>query len=130
MATGHPEPERQPRRTAITTIRANCTTSTITTPVVLAARRAGRPSGVDPSRFSTPYWRSKPVAMPRPTIAVDITARARIPGARKSTASSVPVGSTSTTLKKRSSSTGMPMVSSSDSPRRAVSVSSTRVWAV
>ena len=62
-------------------------------------------------------------------MAVDITARARMPGARKSTGSSVPVGRTSTTLKNRSRRTGIPMVSSTDSPRRAVSVSSTRVWA-
>ncbi len=52
---------------------------------VLAARRAGRPSGVERSRLSTPYWRSKPVAMPRLTIAVDMTARARMPGARNVT---------------------------------------------
>ncbi len=49
----------------------------------------GGRAGWRPRRLSTPYWRSNPVAMPRLTIAVDITARARMPGARKSTGSSV-----------------------------------------
>ena len=58
-------------------------------------------------------------------MAVDITARARTPGARKSTGSSPSIGSTSTSEKKTSSPTGMPRVSSSDSPRRRESVVST-----
>ena len=77
---------------------------------ILAASRAGRPSGVAASRLNTPYWRSNPVAIPRLTMAVDITARARIPGARKVTASVTPAGfgSTSTREKKTSSPTGCP----------------------
>ncbi len=105
------------------------TISIKTTAAVFAATSRGRPRGVAPRRLSTPYDRSNPVAMPRLTMAVDITARARMPGARKSIGSPSPVGSTSTRLKKTSSSTGMPSTSRSDSPRRSVSVISTRVCA-
>ena len=43
-------------------------------------QQGGRGRGVPPRRFRTPYWRSKAVAMPRLTIAVDITARASTAG--------------------------------------------------
>src|SRR5215216_2842041 len=69
--------------------------------------------------------------MASPTSAVDSTASASTPGARKSTGSSTPAGegSTSTTEKKASRATGMARVSSSDSPRRSVRRSSAPVWA-
>ena len=119
----------QPRRAATPMSTATWMTSTARMAMVLAARSAGRPRGVAPSRLSTPYWRSKPVAMPRPTMAVDITARARMPGARKSTGSFTPTGRMSTDEKNTRSRTGMIRVSSTDSPRRSVSTSSTRVCA-
>ena len=81
----------QPRRTAAIQSTMIWSISTAKIAATLAASRAGRPRGVVPSRLSTPYWRSKPVAMPRLTMAVDMTARARIPGARKSTVLIPPV---------------------------------------
>ena len=64
-------------------------------------------------------------------MAVDITASARMPGARKVTASFTPagLGSTSTREKNTSKPTGMPSVSRIDSPRRSVMVTSALVWA-
>jgi hypothetical protein len=83
---------------------------------------------VAPRRFNTPYWRSKPVAMP-----VDHRRRhhgeGQDAGRRKSMGSSVPVGKTSTTLKNRSRRTGILDGEQHRLARRAVSVSSTRVWA-
>ena len=84
-------------------------------------RAAGAaPSGVTPSRLSTPYWRSKPVAMPRLTIAVDMTARARMPGARKSTGSSTWSGWAARRRARRTpaAAPGCRASSSTDSPRR------------
>ena len=76
--------------------------------MVLAPSSSGRVSGVEPSRLSTPVWRSNPVAMARLTIAVDMTARASTPGNRKSTgARRCRSGSTSTFEKNARSSTGM-----------------------
>ena len=72
---------------------------------------------------------AKAVAMPRLTMAVDMTARARMPGARKSMGSFVVVGRTCTSEKKTRSRTGMPSVRSTASPRRSVIVTSARVWA-
>ena len=101
------------------------------TMAILAPTRRGRPSGVAPSRLSTPYWRSKPVPIPRLTMALDITARARMPGVRKSTGSATPagMGSTSTSEKNTSRSSGMPMLTRSCSPCRRLSRSSVRSWA-
>ncbi len=64
-------------------------------------------------------------------MALDITARASTPGVRKSTLSDTPAGrgSTSTSEKNTSSSSGMTMLTSSCSPLRRLSVSSVRVWA-
>src|SRR5215208_3839110 len=69
--------------------------------------------------------------MASPTSAVDSTASASTPGARKSTGSSTPggVGGTATTEKEAGRATGMARVSSSDSPRRSVRRSSAPVWA-
>ena len=44
-----------------------------------------RGSGEEPSRLSTPYRRSKPVAIASEVKLVDITASARTPGVRVST---------------------------------------------
>jgi len=49
-------------------------------------------------------------------MAVDMTARARIPGTRKSTGWVVPVGSTCTAEKKSRNTTGMPNVRNRVSP--------------
>ena len=108
----------QPSRRPSTTSTASCSISTTTIAPIFAASSWRRVSGVEPSSLSTPVERSKPVAMARLTIAVDITARARMPGTRKSTGSSSRsgVGSTSTVEKNQSSSTGMAKVSSTDSP--------------
>ena len=51
---------------------------------VLAAISPVRDSGVAPSRLSTPYLRSKPVAIAWLVNAVDMTASAITPGVRKS----------------------------------------------
>ena len=65
----------------ITTAWASSTAATVT---VLAAISPRRDSGVAPSRFSTPYLRPTPVAIAWLVNAVDSTASARMPGARKS----------------------------------------------
>src|SRR5207253_7069581 len=98
-AAAAPAAGRHPRASATGTRTATWIASTAATPAILAETRAGRPSGVAPRRFSTRYSRSKPVAMARLTIAVDITARARTPGARKVTERGVPVGRTSASEK-------------------------------
>ena len=54
------------------------------TVTVLAAISPVRDSGVAPSRLSTPYLRSKPVAIAWLVNAVDMTASAITPGVRKS----------------------------------------------
>ena len=129
---GEPERRRagrQPRTRATARARRSAPPRRRRIAAVLAASRRGRPSGVVPSRLSTPYWRSNPVAMPRLTMAVDITARARMPGARKSTGCASVGEATSTSEKNTSSTTGMPRVSSSDSPRRSVSSSTSALSA-
>ncbi len=66
-----------------------------------------------------------------PVNAVDITASARTPGARKSTAAPSPVSTTSTVLNSTSSRVGMTTVSSSCSPlRSSIFVSSTACAAI
>jgi hypothetical protein len=64
--------------------------------------------------------------MARFTMAVDMTASDSTPGARNWTGSSPSIGRTSTSEKKTRSPTGIPRVSSSDSPRRRDNVVSTR----
>ena len=54
------------------------------TVTVLAAISPARDSGVAPSRLSTPYLRSNPVAIAWLVNAVDMTASAITPGVRKS----------------------------------------------
>jgi len=68
------------------------------------------------------------VAIPRVTIAVDITANARTPGTRKSMGLSRLVLAPSTLAKKTSTPIGIPTVTSRLSARRTVSRNSTRVW--
>ena len=58
--------------------------------------------------------------MPSETIAVDMTARARMPGTKKLAGVAVGVDTTDTLEKKSRKTTGMPRVSSSVSPRRSV----------
>ena len=96
---------------------------------VLAAIRPQRGSGEAASRFRTPYRRSKPVAIACPVNAVDITASARMPGARKSTASPSPVSTMSTALNSTSSRVGMITVRSSCSPLRSSIFVSSTAWA-
>ena len=62
-------------------------------------------------------------------MAVDMTARARIPGTKKSTGAAVGVDTTETREKKRRNTTGIPMVSSKVSPRRSVMKTSALVCA-
>jgi hypothetical protein len=57
-------------------------------------------------------------------MAVDMTARARMPGTRKSTGCLVPVGSTCTAEKKSRNSTGIPRVRKRVSPLVAIMVTS------
>ena len=57
-------------------------------------------------------------------------ASASAPGSRKSTGAPSPVGRTLTEAKKSRTTTGMTIVTRTFSPRRAVSRSSIRVWAV
>ena len=61
-----------------------CSSSTASTVSVFAPIRPLRCSGVEPSRLSTPYRRSKPVPIARLVKAVDMIASARMPGATKS----------------------------------------------
>ena len=119
---------RHPKPSPTAEINSTWTTSMTRTIVSFAAISLGRPSGVEPSRFNTLYWRSNPVPIPRLTMEVDITASARIPGARKSTEEPFPpgLGSTSTSEKNTSSISGIPMLTSSCSPWRALSMSSAR----
>src|SRR3984957_21212280 len=67
--------------------------------------------------------------MPSDTMAVDITARARIPGTKKSTDLAVGVDTTSTEEKNTRKRTGIPTVKRRVSPRRRVMNTSARVWA-
>ena len=106
-----------------------CTTSTQKTLIIFASISLERPSGVAPKRFSTWYERSKPVAIPRLTMALDITARARMPGNKNCAGLSVSVGRTSTRPKKTKSKTGIPSVRSNCSPLRDTSCNSARSWA-
>ena len=62
-------------------------------------------------------------------MAVDMTARARMPGTRKSTGCLVPVGSTCTAEKNSRNTTGMPKVRNRVSPLVDIMVSSARSWA-
>ncbi len=79
-----------------------------------------RDSGVAPSRLSTPYRRSKPVAIAWLVNAVDMTARAITPGVRKSILVYPPPKSISgSRLNAASSSSGMIRVSVSCSPLRS-----------
>ena len=120
----------QPSARARPSSRMICSTSMTTIDSVFAVSSLGRPSGVIPSRLSTPYWRSNAVPIESCTIPVDITASATMPGNRKSIGwRKSPFGSTSTDEKNPSSNIGMPRMRSSDSPRRKVSTSSARVWA-
>ena len=98
---------------------------------VLAATHRLRPRGVVPSRLSTLYWRSNPVPIPRLTMALDMTARANTPGARKSTPAVTPSGKgkTSTREKNTSNNNGITMLTRSCSPLRRLSISSARTWA-
>ena len=67
--------------------------------------------------------------MPNDTMAVDMTARARMPGTKKSTGVSPGVDTTCTEEKNSKKTTGMPTVSNSVSPRRSVMNTSAQVWA-
>ena len=67
--------------------------------------------------------------MPNETMAVDMTARARMPGTKKSTGVWPGVDTTCTVEKKSRKTTGMPTVSNSVSPRRSVMNTSAPVWA-
>ncbi len=62
-------------------------------------------------------------------MAVDMMARARMPGTRKSTGCLVPVGSTCTAEKNSRNTTGIPSVRKTDSPLVNSMVSSARSWA-
>ena len=97
--------------------------------MILAASSRGRPSGVAPGASARRSPRSKPVPIARAVIEVDMTARARMPGTRKSTGCLVPVGSTWTPQKKSRKTTGMPRVRKRVSPLVKIMVTSARSWA-
>jgi len=78
---------------------------------IFAATSRRRPSGDAPSRFSTLYDRSKPVEIPRLTIAEETTASVSTEAV--SWPMVVEPGSTSTLPKKTSTNRGMIMTSSS-----------------
>ena len=67
-----------------------CTTSSSSTARVLPLSRTARGSAVAPSRFSTAYLRSKPVAMASPVNEADMTASAMMLGTTKSMRRSTP----------------------------------------
>ena len=119
----------QPSAKAITVSRTTWRTSVTSTESVFAVISPQRGSGEEASRFRTPYRRSKPVAIAWPVNAVDITASARMPGARKSTALPAPVSTMSTALNSTSSSVGMTTVRSSCSPLRSSIFVSSAAWA-
>ena len=114
-----PAEERRRRRSAATT----CTTSTARIATRLRGDQRRRPSGVTPSRLSTPYWRSNPVAMAGPDHRRRHHGEGEHAGEQEVDGVVDPagVGSTSTMEKKTRSTSGMPSVSSTDSPRRSVS---------
>src|SRR5271163_1224783 len=68
--------------------------------------------------------------MPSETMAVDMTASARIPGTKKLAGVAVGVDTTDTLEKKSRKTTGIPRVSSRVSPRRNVMWTSAAVCAV
>ena len=121
---------RQPMARATSRISAPCSSSTAITVAVLAAISPARDSGVAPSRLSTPYRRSKPVAMAWLVNAVDITASAMIPGVRKSIRlMPAPKFTSGSRPNAASSSSGMTSVSSSCSPLRSSVLVSSAAWA-
>ena len=67
--------------------------------------------------------------MPRLARPVAITARASVPGSRKSIGRAIGTGSAPTDMKNASRTIGMTSVTSTLSPRRRLSNSSTFVWA-
>ena len=115
---------------ATTRISAPWSSSTAITVAVLAVISPPRDRGVAPSRLSTPYRRSNPVAMAWLVNAVDMTASAMIPGVRKSILF-MPVlrFSSGSRPNATSSSSGMTSVSSSCSPLRSSVLVSSRACA-
>ena len=63
---------------------STCTTSTASTESVFAPTSIERGSAVAPSRLSTAYLRSKPVAIARPVNEADMIASAMMLGTTKS----------------------------------------------
>ena len=119
----------QPSATPVATIDTTWSTSIASTLRVLAASSPPRDNGVEPSRFKTPYRRSKPVAMPRLTIALAMTASDSTPGTRKSIGSPVIELSGFTLPKNTKMPIGMASVTRRLSPRRSVMASSNLVCA-
>ena len=110
----------QPSARATSRMMTAWSSSTPMTVAVLAAIRPGRDRGVAPSRLSTPYLRSNPVAIAWLVNAVDMTASAITPGVRKSIRVYPPPKSISgSRLNAASSSSGMTSVSVSCSPLRS-----------
>ena len=105
------------------------TTSTTRTAPIFAPIRPARESGEPPSRLRTPYERSKAVAIDRLTRLVEITARARMPGSRKSIGRAVFGVRAGTSEKKTSRTSGRTTITNRFSPRRAVRRSSIPSWA-
>lgn len=129
MATATLPSGRQPSNSPTKLTSTTWKTSINITTSVLAPKSRGLPSGVVPSRLSTPYCRSKPVEMARLTMAVEMTANAKMAGTRKSNGSRSPLGNTSSVPKKTSNKSGTPRVTTNDSPRRNDIRVSALVWA-
>ena len=110
---------RQPSPVATAVMIAAWSSSMMMTVAVLAEIRPPRDRGVAPSRLSTPYRRSKPVAIAWLVNAVDMTARAMMPGARKSTRLPLPRFTRGSRLNMASSPSGMTIVTVSCSPFRS-----------
>ena len=99
------------------------------TVAVFASSNPPRDNGVAPSRLSTPYRRSNPVAMPSDTIAAAITESDSTPGTRKSTGSAKLVVIVSTFAKNTRMPRGIASVTIMFSPRRSCSMVSARACA-
>ncbi len=97
--------------------------------MVLAPSSRPRPSGVAPRRFSTQVLALEAGGDGQVDHGGGHDGEGEDAGGQEGDGSSPSMGSTSTVEKKTSSPTGMPRVSRSDSPRRRVSVVSTRAWA-
>ena len=119
----------QPRASPRPPMTTSCSVSTASTAMPLAPSRPPRPSGLTPSRRSTPYRRSKPVAMAWAVKAEEMTHRASTPGTARSIRRPGPSEGTEVSARPSRAAQGSTSATSSCSPLRSSVPVSKRAWA-